>query len=126
MAVQHLKELADRVTEASSPMLGPPSLPETDVRRRPFHGSLGVCSDSVFLQQSGVLHQGKGHKQDSSSCHGGWDSSGRLKNLPLPSHCLDLVPRYHDAALVILGVLVFIMLDAHDREDFDDVCLMLP
>ena len=120
--VQRLKELADRVTEAFSPMLGPPNLRETDVRLRPFHGSLDVCSNAIALQQLGVLHEGKGHDQDSTSCHGGWDSSDLLKDRPLPSRRLDFVLRQHDAALVLLGVLVFVVLDAHDREDSDDVC----
>ena len=107
MAVQRLEQLTDRVTEASSPMLGPPGLRETDVRLRPLHGSLRVGSDTVALQQLRVLDQGEGHEQDSASSHCGWDSPNLLKDRPLTSRCLDLVARHHDAALVLLGVLVF-------------------
>ena len=56
IAVQRLKKLADRVTEASGPVLGLPDFRETDVRLRPLHGSLDVRSDAVALQQLGVLH----------------------------------------------------------------------
>ena len=120
VSVERFVQLADRAAQTPSPMLGSRWIWDTDVHLRPRNGSLHVCSNTIAQQLPRDPHQGDGHKQNTACSHGGGDRPNLLQDCPLASRRLDIVARNHDAALLLLGVLVLHMPGVFNRKSSYD------